>query len=197
MKRINSESTILGITGYTEHDAVITMFPIPFSEYRKAEPKVLPVYSKENNCLFLLPDAGAAPYSNSTIDKKREIMYNNSQKELKNMIPVEIRKLIIKNREEGVKVSEISRILKVSESAIYSICRKYEERKHLNGNYPGRKPKITEEQKKAVIKLVEERPDITLKEIIEELKLPIKKSRVSKILLNEKMFFKKETGTRK
>ncbi|MCI7493930.1 MAG: hypothetical protein MSA74_00795, partial [Ruminococcus sp.] len=46
-------------------------------------------------------------YSNSTIDKKREIMYNNSQKELKNMIPVEIRKLIIKNREEGVKVSEI------------------------------------------------------------------------------------------
>lgn len=43
-------------------------------------------------------------------------MYNhNSQKELKNMIPVEIRKLIIKNREEGVKVSEISRILKVSE----------------------------------------------------------------------------------
>lgn len=51
--------------------------------------------------------------------------------------------------------------------------------------------------KNAVIKLVEERPDITLKEIIEELKLPIKKSRVSKILLNEKMFFKKETGTRK
>ena len=48
-----------------------------------------------------------------------------------------------------------------------------------------------------MIKLVEERPDITLKEIIEELKLPIKKSRVSKILLNEKMFFKKETGTRK
>ena len=81
-------------------------------------------------------------------------MYNNNQKELKNMIPVEIRKLIIKNREEGVKVSEISRILKVSESAIYSICRKYKERKHLNGNYPGRKPKITEEQKKAVIKLV-------------------------------------------
>ena len=36
------------------------------------------------------------------------------------MIPVEIRKLIIKNREEGVKVSEISRILKVSESAIYT-----------------------------------------------------------------------------
>ena len=41
------------------------------------------------------------------------------------MIALEIRKLIIKNREEGVPVNEISRILHVSESAIYSICRKY------------------------------------------------------------------------
>ena len=35
-----------------------------------------------------------------------------------------------------------------------------------------------------------------MKEIIKELELPIKKSRVSKILLEEKMFFKKEAGTR-
>ena len=67
------------------------------------------------------------------------------------MIALEIRKLIIKNREDGVPVSEISRILHVSESAIYSICRKYKERKHLNGSYPGRKPRITEEQKAAMI----------------------------------------------
>ena len=114
------------------------------------------------------------------------------------MIALEIRKLIIKNREEGVTVNEISRILHVSESAIYSICRKYKERKHLNGNYPGRKPKITEEQKAAIIRTVEEQPDITLEEIIEKLNLPIKtikKSRVSAILLKEKMFFKKEAGS--
>ena len=72
------------------------------------------------------------------------------------MIALEIRKLIIKNREDGVPVSEISRILHVSESAIYSICRKYKERKHLNGNYPGRKPRITEEQKAAVLARVPE-----------------------------------------
>jgi transposase len=113
------------------------------------------------------------------------------------MIALEIRKLIIKNREEGVPVNEISRILHVSESAIYSICRKYKERKHLNGNYPGRKPKITEEQKAAIIRTVEEQPDITLEEIIEKLNLPIKKSRVSAILLKEKMFFKKEAGSSK
>ena len=102
------------------------------------------------------------------------------------MIAVEIRELIIKNREEGVTVREISRILHVSESAIYSICRKY-------GNYPGRKPTITEEQKAAIIHTVEEQPDITLEEIIKKLDLPIKKSRVSAILLKEKMFFKKRS----
>ena len=85
------------------------------------------------------------------------------------MTPVEIRKLIIKNREEGVKVSEISRILKVSESAIYSICRKYEERKHLNGNYPGRKPKITEEQKKEFEKRFGQTVEAVYGEAIEKL----------------------------
>ena len=42
--------------------------------------------------------------------------------------------------------------------------------------------------KRTMIKLVKERPDITINEIIEELHLPIKKSRVSKILLEEKMY---------
>lgn len=56
-------------------------------------------------------------------------MYDNNQKELKNMIPVEIRKLIIKNRKEGIKVSEISQILKVNESSIYSIVDLLDKRK--------------------------------------------------------------------
>lgn len=43
-----------------------------------------------------------------------------------------------------------------------------------------------------IIKCVKEKPDITLEEIIKELKLPIKKSRVSKILLGEKIFKKKK-----
>ena len=51
--------------------------------------------------------------------------------------------------------------------------------------------KITKEQRKAMIKLVKEKPDITINEIIEELNLPINKSRVSKILLEEKMYLKK------
>lgn len=58
----------------------------------------------------------------------------------------------------------------MSESAIYSICRKYKERKHLNGNYPGRKPKITEEQKAAIIRTVEEQPDITLTHLFSDIR---------------------------
>ena len=72
-----------------------------------------------------------------------------------------------------------------------NIVKNYKERGTLEGNYPGRQPKITKEQRKAMIKLVKERPDITINEIIEELQLPIKKSRVSKILLEEKMYLKK------
>ena len=108
------------------------------------------------------------------------------------MIPVEVRKIIIEDREAGITVKEISRVLNVSESAIYSITKKYKERGTLEGNYPGRQPIITKKQRKAMIKLVKKRPDITINEIIEELNLPIKKSRVSKILLEEKMYLKKQ-----
>ena len=113
------------------------------------------------------------------------------------MIPVEVRKIIIEDREAGITVKEISRVLNVSESAIYSITKKYKERGNLNGKYPGRQPQITKEQRKAIIKLVKEKTDITINEIIEELNLPIKKSRVSKILLEEKMYLKKNKSVQR
>lgn len=61
------------------------------------------------------------------------------------MIPVEVRKIIILDREAGMTVKEISHVLNVSESAIYSTTKKYKERGNLNGKYPGRKPMITNE----------------------------------------------------
>ena len=63
------------------------------------------------------------------------------------MIPVEVRKIIIADGEAGITVKEISRVLNVSESAIYSITKKYKESETLNGKYPRRKPGITNEQK--------------------------------------------------
>ena len=107
------------------------------------------------------------------------------------MIPVEVRKIIVESRARGITPEEIRKVTGVSLLAIDNIVRNYKERGTLEGNYPGRQPKIINEQKKAMIKLVKEKPDITINEIIEELNLPIKKSRVSKILLEEKMYLKK------
>ena len=107
------------------------------------------------------------------------------------MIPVEVRKIIVESREKGISAEEIRKVTGVSLSAIDNIVRNCKKRGTLEGNYPGRQPKITKEQRKAMIKLVQEKPDITINEIIEELHLPIKKSRVSKILLEEKMYLKK------
>ncbi len=107
------------------------------------------------------------------------------------MIPVEVRKIIVESRQKGISAEEIRKVTGVSISAISNIVKNYKERGTLEGNYPGRQPTITKEQRKAMIKLVKEKPDITINEIIEELHLPIKKSRVSKILLEEKMYLKK------
>ena len=107
------------------------------------------------------------------------------------MVPIEVRKIIVESRAKGITANEVSKVTGISVSAIDNIVKNYKERGTLEGNYPGRQPKITKEQRKAMIKLVKERPDITINEIIEELQLPIKKSRVSKILLEEKMYLKK------
>ena len=104
------------------------------------------------------------------------------------MVPVEVRKIIVESRAKGIPAEEIRKVTGVSLSAINNIVTNYKKRGTLEGNYPGRQPKITKEQRKAMIKLVKEKPDITINEIIEELNLPIKKSRVSKILLEEKMY---------
>lgn len=107
------------------------------------------------------------------------------------MIPIEVRKIIIANYEDGTSIKEISRIMRVNKSAVYSILKKYRETGSIEAHYPGRQPKITEEQTEAIEKIVLERPDITLHEIIEELNLTIAKSQVSNILKKKKFRFKK------
>lgn len=107
------------------------------------------------------------------------------------MIPVEVRKIIVANYEEGISVKEICHIMRVSKSAVYSILKKYRETGSVEAHYPGRQPRITEEQIEAIEKTVLEQPDITLQEIIEKLNLPIAKSQLSNILIKKKFRFKK------
>ncbi len=96
-----------------------------------------------------------------------------------------------------IPAKEIRKVTGASISAINNIVRIYRERGTHEGNYPGRQPTITKKQRNEIIKLVKDSPDITINEIIEELNLPIKKSRVSRILLEEKMYLKKANSCRR
>jgi transposase len=57
--------------------------------------------------------------------------------------------------------------------------------------YPGRKPILTSKKWAEVLELVAKEPDKTLEEIIEELSLPIHKSRLSVLLIKAGYSFKK------
>jgi transposase len=67
---------------------------------------------------------------------------------------------------------------------------------YLATPYTGRKPVLTAEKWDEVIALVKSEPDRTLEEIIEELSLPIRKSRLSLLLIEAGYSFKKRRFTR-
>lgn len=63
--------------------------------------------------------------------------------------------------------------------------------RNIEPRYRGRASKITPEQHEAMLKLVEEKPDVTLEEIREQLDLPIQKSQISNLLHKAGYRFKK------
>lgn len=113
------------------------------------------------------------------------------------MISMELRKIIIKNDEKGIKAEETSKVLGIGLSTVYKLIKKYKETGSIEASYPGRQPKITEKNIEDMEKLVTEQPDVTIDEIIEKLNLPIKKSQVSNILRKLGFNFKKEADTRR
>ncbi len=108
------------------------------------------------------------------------------------MIAVEIRKKIVEAYEKGIKAKEISHVLGVGLSTVYSMIERNKRTGSLEASYPGRQPKITKKQIEEMKKLVNKQPDITLEEIIEKLNLPIKKSQVNNILHKLGFSFKKK-----
>lgn len=95
------------------------------------------------------------------------------------MISQEIRKLIIRNAEEGITVEEISRVLHVGKSTIWKLLKQKRETGSIESHCHGRKSSLTAEQYEKMIALVEAQPDITLEEIREHLELPIHKSQIT------------------
>jgi transposase len=110
----------------------------------------------------------------------------------------EIRELIVAAKERGEKEKDIAKWYSVSTSSVQKIYRLYQESGSVQpAPYPGAKPRITDQQKVEIDAFVEKNPDATLEEIIEELQLPIKKSRLSVILISMDYNFKKRRSTPK
>ncbi len=111
------------------------------------------------------------------------------------MLSIEIRRIITEDVEEGMSVKEISRVMRVSPSAIYALLRRKRETGSIEPGYKGkcgRPSKLTQEQLDAMEELVNQRPDITLEEIQQKLDLPIKKSQISNLLHKMGFRFKKD-----
>jgi transposase len=113
-------------------------------------------------------------------------------------IPKEKRKLIISAKKRGEKEEEIASWLEVSISSVSRIWKLYRETESIQPKKPpGKKSSLTEADIDEIRKKVKLQPDITLEELIETLNLPIKKSRLSVILIGMGLSFKKRPYSQK
>ena len=97
-----------------------------------------------------------------------------------------IQEIILADLQDGMKVSEISRVMRI-----------YEQTGSLEANYEpsGRKCELDEAGLETLKQLVIEHPDITLEGIRERMQLSIKKSEISNILRNKLGFTLKKDGS--
>jgi transposase len=116
------------------------------------------------------------------------------------MTPIsdEKRALLIAAKERGEKEEEIAKWLDVSKGSVGKIWKLFRDSgSYLPAPYPGRKPLLSARQWEEVKALVNIEPDKTLDEIIEELALPIHKSRLSVLLIEAGYSFKKDNLPRR
>ena len=103
------------------------------------------------------------------------------------------RELIVAHKQNGKKGKEIAEWLMICEQTVSRIWRKF----LTTGSYEpaprtqGRKPKVSEDEMDAIIAKIEEQPDITLNELIEEFSLSISESALSKRLKKANLTYKK------
>lgn len=113
-------------------------------------------------------------------------------------ITIEKREMIVAAKERGEKPEVIALWVGVAISTVYRTLRLYKQTKSLEPiPFLGRKSVLTTEQLTKIKETVEQENDITLEELIEKLELPIKKSRLSVILIGMGFSFKKRHYTQK
>ena len=116
------------------------------------------------------------------------------------MTPIsnEKRALLIAAKKRGEIEEDIAKWLEISKSSVGKIWKLYNDTgSYFPAPYPGREPILTAEKFEEVKLFVAEHPDATLDEIIDELSLPIHKSRLSVLLIEAGLSFKKRRFTPK
>jgi transposase len=116
------------------------------------------------------------------------------------MTPItnEKRELLIAAKKRGEIEEDIAKWLQISKSSVGKIWKLFNATgSYLPIPYPGRKAILTAEKFEEVKLFVVGHPDATLDEIIEELSLPIHKSRLSVLLIEAGLSFKKRRFTPK
>jgi len=110
----------------------------------------------------------------------------------------EKRELLINAKLRGETEKNISKWLEISERSVTAIWKRYRETGSFEPTpYPGREPILTAQKFEEVKLFVASNSDATLDEIIEKLSLPIQKSRLSVLLIEAGLSFKKRHFTPK
>lgn len=104
----------------------------------------------------------------------------------------EKRELIVEAKKRSEKEEDIAKWLKINVRSVRRIWKLYKETGSIQPKpRQGRKSSIDAATIAKIQDAVKLQPDITLCELIENLKLPIKKSRLSEILIGLGLTFKK------
>ena len=112
-------------------------------------------------------------------------------------ITKENRELIVAAKTRGEKPEVIAIWFDVAVSSVYNILALHRKTNDVTPKpYPGRPSRITTVDLERIRMAIKEKNDITLEELIDELKLPIKKSRLSEIVIRMDFPFKKRHSTR-
>ena len=103
------------------------------------------------------------------------------------------REAIIRHKQAGESESNITKWLLISPRTVQRVWKKYKE----TGNYEpnplnnGRKPQVSQETMDMIVIKIQEMPDITLQELIDEFSLGISQAALCKRLIKLGLSFKK------
>lgn len=111
------------------------------------------------------------------------------------MLHNEARKLVLEAWDKTHNAKEIAKYFSVDKSTIYRLV----EERARTGNYEtktqlrGRRAIMTDKQHQDILELVQKQPDITMKEIVECLHLPVGSEAVRRFLIKQGYTYKKKS----